>query len=349
MPHTSGSVVPRRRRKALGVLAASLPLFLLAGLLVAPGVASAGLPILPDLVVSISDSPDPVAPGGTVTFTVLVANVGNAESISTNAYFNVDGGSIVSAESSQGDGCTWEGRSVACDLGSIAGSNVTPDAPTPMLAFNEATATIVVTAPNEPGTLESSATADSFESSQSDQNPSDNEDSETTTVSGSEGGGSDSGVIDPGETLSTVTGTNAQPVNAQDPFAIGLTNVSDQSFDGFIEEEPCDGSQEGPLCGTPRVGGVAGNFVFTPVGTERTRPRTGAPAVVIAKLFYDKTIVQGVNGFKIFYQKNPSSPVLQLPRCRTILRSQCFVTKKRASGDQIVRVKLSSDPRVTRG
>jgi hypothetical protein len=156
-------------------------------------------------------------------------------------------------------------------------------------------------------------------------------------------------VIDPGENLSTVTGTNAQPVTAQDPFAIGLTNVSDQSFDGFIEEEACDGSQEGPLCGTPRVGGVAGNFVFTPVGAGRVQPRSSAPAVVIAKLFYDKTIVQGVNGFTILYQKNPSSPVLQLPRCRTTLKSLCFVTKKRASGDQIVRVKLSSDPRVTRG
>ena len=78
-------------------------------------------------------------------------------------------------------------------------------------------------------------------------------------------------MIDPGETLSTVTGTNAQPVNAQDPFAIGLTNVSDQSLDGFIEEEPCDGSQEGPLCGTPRVGGVAGNFVFT-AGRDRAHP-----------------------------------------------------------------------------
>ncbi len=205
---------------------------------------------------------------------------------------------------------------------------------------------IEVVAPNEGGQYDSFAEAFSVEQGELDSG--DNSDGEVTNVEG-EGGASDSGVIDPGENLSTVTGTNAQPVTAQDPFAIGLTNVSDQSFDGFIQEEPCDGSQEGPLCGTPRVGGVAGNFVFTPVGAERTRPRTGAPAVVIAKLFYDKTIVQGVNGFKILYQKNPSSPVLQLPRCRTTLRSQCFVTKKRASGDQIVRVKLSSDPRVTRG
>jgi len=346
MVRPSRSSAPRGRR-VVALVAAVLPLALLAGLLVLPGAANAGVPFGPDLVVTISDSPDPVAPGGTVTFTVLVANIGNADSGSTNAYFNVDGGSIVSAESSQGSGCSVEGRSVSCNLGSIPGSNTSgsADAPAPLLAFNEASVTIEVAAPNETGTLQSSATADSGD--QIDLNPGDNGDSETTTVSGGEGGGSDSGVIDPGETLSTVTGTNAQPVNAQDPFAIGLTNVSDQSFDGFIEEEPCDGSQEGPLCGTPRVGGVAGNFVFTPVGTERTR--TGAPAVVIAKLFYDKTIVQGVNGFKIFYQKNPSSPVLQLPRCRTILRSQCFVTKRRASGDQIVRVKLSSDPRVTRG
>ena len=51
-------------------------MFLLAGLLVAPGMASAGVSG-PDLVVSIQDDPDPVEPGATVTFTVLVANEGN--------------------------------------------------------------------------------------------------------------------------------------------------------------------------------------------------------------------------------------------------------------------------------
>jgi hypothetical protein len=266
-----------------------------------------------------------------------VANIGTQSSFSTTVDFDTTLEEIVNAQPSQGSGCNIQegATSALCNLGEIP-------------VDGTAEVDIEVVAPNEGGQYDSFAEAFSVE--QGDLDSGDNVAAEATDVEGEGGeGGSDSGVIDPGENLSTVTGTNAQPVTAQDPFAIGLTNVSNQSFVGFIEEEPCDGSQEGPLCGTPRVGGVAGNFVFTPVGTERTRPRTGAPAVVIAKLFYDKTIVQGVNGFKILYQKNPSSPVLQLPRCRTTLRSQCFVTKKRASGDQIVRVKLSSDPRVTRG
>lgn len=344
-------VAARRRRSVIGALMATLPLFLLAGLLVAPGLASAGIIFGPDLVVTLSDSPDPVEAGGTVTFTVLVANVGNDDSNSTTVNFNTGADDIVSAESSQGSGCTWEGTSVSCDLGYLPGSNVSGsgEAPAPALAFYEAEVVVEAVAPSG-GQFDSTATADSFNGEQSDINPGDNEDSETTDVEGEGGeGGSDSGVVEPGGSLSTVTGTNAQPVTTQDPFAIELTNVSDMTFDGFIEEEPCDGSQAGALCSVPRVGGVAGNFVFDTPPASRINPLTGVQTVVIAKLFYDKTIVQGVTGFKIFYQKNPSSEVIRLPRCRDVLTSECFVTKKRASGDQIVRVKLGSDPRITRG
>ena len=142
MSHASGSVAPRRLRRVLGVLAASLPMFLLAGLLVAPGMASAGIPYGPDLVVSILDNPDPVAPGGTVTFTVLVANVGSQDSYSTTVNFNTDGDDIVSATSSSEGECSWEGTSVSCDLGYIPGSNVSGggEAPVPLVAFNEAEA-----------------------------------------------------------------------------------------------------------------------------------------------------------------------------------------------------------------
>ena len=357
MPPVFRSAAPRQRRKVLGVLAASLPMFLLAGLLVAPGMASAGIPFGPDLVVSIQDDPDPVAPGGTVTFTVLVANVGNEDSGSTTVNFNTEGADIVSAETSQGDGCSSEGTSVSCDLGYIPGSNVSESAEAPVLAlaFNEAEAVIEVTAPNEDGQFDSSATADSFVSDQSDTNPSDNEDSETTTVESEGGGDSDSGTIDPGETLSTVPGTNNNPVTTENPFAVSLQNVGDQTLEGSVSEEACDGSQEGdPLCSVPRVGGVAGDFQFTPTGPSLTTTTTSGgsllPAVALARLFYDKTVLQGVDGFKIFFQKDSESPVLRLQRCKAGVRvTECFKTNKKKSGDQIVRVFLNEDPRVTRG
>lgn len=345
-----GSFVPHRRRLAFRAILASLPLFLLGSLLVGPGAAVAGVVFGPDLVVTMTDDPDPVAPGEAVTFTVLVANNGPADSYDTELAFNTEGVSVDSAILTGGEGgeCSIEASSASCSLGYLPTLYSSGEAVAPALASNEREVVIVATAPNDPGSsFDSEATTSSGE--QADENPADNTVIETTQVS--EGtGGSDSGILPPGGSLSTVTGTNRDPVNAEDPFAIALTNVSNQTFDGFIEEEPCDGSQEGPLCSVARVGGVAGNFEFQSVAPERFARHGGASAVMIAKLFYDRTIVQGVRGFKIFYQKDSSSPVIKLPRCRRVRTSECFVSaRRRGTGDQIVRVKLSTDPRVTRG
>ena len=51
---------------------------------------------------------------------------------------------------------------------------------------------------------------------------------------------------------------------------------------------------------------------------------------------------------KVFYQKTLAHPVRRLPRCGDGVRTECF-TVKLASGDHIVKVPLSADPRVTRG
>ena len=72
------------------------------------------------------------------------------------------------------------------------------------------------------------------------------------------------------------------------------------------------------------------------------------PVVTVGKLYYDRTLVRLRNGFKILYQKNPGSPVVRLPRCDPH-ETECFRVKNLASGDQIIRVAFSSDPRVTRG
>lgn len=165
---------------------------------------------------------------------------------------------------------------------------------------------------------------------------------------------SDSGTIAPGESLSTVTGPPNDPVSPADPFALSLTNVSDETFDASIVEEPCDGSQEGdPLCSKPRLGGVAGNFQFSPSGggSEVLILAPAPPPVMIGRLFYDATLVAQADGVKIFYQKNPGGPVLKLRRCADdgVRRTECFTLKKLASGDQIVKVPFKDDPRITRG
>ncbi len=157
------------------------------------------------------------------------------------------------------------------------------------------------------------------------------------------GGESDSGTVPPGGLLTTRDG----PINAADPFAIGLRNVGDQDLEATITEERCDGTQSDALCSTPRVGGVAGDFVFQQAGASGRG--LVSEAVAVAKLFYDRSVLEGVSGFRIFYQKDFSSPVIRLPRCGHGVRTECFQSKRRENGDEIVRVRLSNDPRVTRG
>jgi hypothetical protein len=338
---------PRRSRALTGV-AAALPLIVLAGLLVLPGAASAGELFDPDLVVSISDSPGTVAPGGTVTFTVLVTNTGNEDSTNTSALFFSPEADVESVGSSQGECSIVEGKGsqyVDCQLGTIQAPFSSAAAPTPAgVASNQAQITVVTTAPSESGSFTSDAQAFPGGEGETDQNLADNQDSETTFV---ESGDSDSGTIPPGGSLSTVNGTQGNPVNQGDPFALTLKNSSNQALDASIAEEPCNGTQSGPLCSTPRLGGVLGNFQFQPAAGLRVLGASG-PVVTIGKLYYDRTLVNQTRGVRIFYQKNPGAPVVRLPRCNP-LETECFRVKNLASGDQVIRVAFSSDPRVTRG
>ena len=169
---------------------------------------------------------------------------------------------------------------------------------------------------------------------------------------GGEGGDSDSGIMPPGGTLSTVSGTKRNPVTTDDPFAIQLRNVSDQTLFGSIDEEPCDGSQEGDaLCAEPRLGGSAGDFQFEPSegGDVATIRGATASPVTVAKLFYDRTLVQQADGIRIFYQKAFGGPVIRLRTCGDGRRTECYTAMKLASGDQIVKVPFKDDPRITRG
>jgi Divergent InlB B-repeat domain len=170
------------------------------------------------------------------------------------------------------------------------------------------------------------------------------------TSSCPEGSDCDEGTVPPGGLLSTVTGPGGNPVNPADPFAIGLRNVTTGTLTGTIVEEDCDGTQEGdPLCSVPRVGGVLGNFQFSTGSDELTTTTTRPKPVAIARLFYDRTLFNPWAPVKMYYQKAPGHPVLKLPVCRPGVRTECFTVKKLKSGDQIVKVPLSADPRVTRG
>lgn len=332
-PRTSLS---RRSRRLVGI-ALTLPAFLLAALLVLPGAATAGEGGGPDLTVTMSDNIfDPVPPGGTVTFNIHVSNSGSGDSFDTHVSFTTTGASVISAGDTADGNCTWEGTSASCDLGLIPTSSLEQ-------------VVVDVEAPDTPGTVfQSTATASSTD--QTDELPADNSDTETTTVEeGSDD--SDAGPIPPGGSLSTVQGTPGNPASPDDPFALELTNVSGQPLVGSIDEEDCDGTQAGdPLCSQPRLGGKAGDFRFSPSGGIALRLLAPAAApVTVAKLFYDRTLVRQADGVRIFYQKASDDPVIRLSRCDDGRRTECFRVKKLASGDQIVRVPLKDDPRITRG
>lgn len=166
-----------------------------------------------------------------------------------------------------------------------------------------------------------------------------------------EGEQCDSGTLPPGGTLSTVTGTRANPTSPADPFALELKNVSGQTVTGTIVEEACDGTQEGDaLCSTPRVAGSAGNFQFSIGGGELVAASDddGPRPVTVGTLFYDKSVIPRTE-IRIFYQKEFGGPVVRLRRCNDDRRTECFRLRRLNSGDQAVRVPFKDDPRVTRG
>jgi uncharacterized repeat protein (TIGR01451 family) len=118
-----------------------------------------------DLSVTKTDSPDPVQVGGTLTYTLTVHNDGpetaNGVVLTDTLPASV---TFVGANASQGS-CAHAAGVVTCSLGPLAAGAV-------------ATVTIQVT-PNAPGTITNTA---SVTANEADPDPSDNTDSEDTTV-----------------------------------------------------------------------------------------------------------------------------------------------------------------------
>ena len=122
-----------------------------------------------DLAVTKTDSPDPVAVRGQLTYTVIVRNDGPAVATGVTLADTLPDVAFISATPSRGS-CARSGKgksdgTVTCDLGSLAASE-------------SATVTIVVS-PTREGTLTNTATA---RANEPDADTADNSATETTTV-----------------------------------------------------------------------------------------------------------------------------------------------------------------------
>jgi uncharacterized repeat protein (TIGR01451 family) len=123
-----------------------------------------------DLSVSITDSPDPVATGAALTYTVRVRNAGPDPATGTTLTDSIPSGvTFVSATPSAGD-CDRSGRKITCDFGTLASSA-------------ERTVTIRTTVTRKSGEMTNSA---SVSSEVTDPNPNNNLDTELTKISNPE-------------------------------------------------------------------------------------------------------------------------------------------------------------------
>jgi uncharacterized repeat protein (TIGR01451 family) len=138
-------------RNPEGSTALALVAFLLALFAASPAQPAPG--DIADLVVTKTDSPDPVDVGSTLTYAIGVTNQGPQGATSVTVTDRLPSHSdFVSANSSSGN-CERKGRRVTCNLGSLSAD---PS------KGNTATVTVQVR-PTRPGTIENTASVDSVE------------------------------------------------------------------------------------------------------------------------------------------------------------------------------------------
>lgn len=129
-----------------------------------------------DLSLVKSDSADPVQPGGSLTYTILIANAG--PDIASNVAVSdkiPSGVDYVSAASTQGT-CEVKGNTVSCTVG-----NLTADPSAPYTPSSSATITLKVLAPVKAGTISNTA---EVTDDTGDPVAANNSDTETTQVAG---------------------------------------------------------------------------------------------------------------------------------------------------------------------
>ncbi|HMH53750.1 MAG TPA: IPTL-CTERM sorting domain-containing protein [Candidatus Acidoferrum sp.] len=154
-----------------------------------------------DLSITKLATPNPVAAGQTLTYSITATN--NGPDVATNVTITdpvPSGATLQSATPSAGGNCTT-GSVVTCTFPSLA-----PSA--------SASVTILVTAPSLPGTLTNTATVSS---SVADPNPSNNTSTTNTTVSGGVAGAAD---------LSITKVASPNPVTAGQPLTYSITAMN---------------------------------------------------------------------------------------------------------------------------
>jgi uncharacterized repeat protein (TIGR01451 family) len=215
----------------------ALTVIALAGALSLVPAAAPGQVSGPDLSVSKADSPDPVAPGADLTYTITVRNDGGVAApgvmVADALVFTVD---FVSATPSQGS-CSELALVVTCSLGAIPAGG---------------TATVVlVVRPTTSGSLINVVSA-APTPADLDENPANNVAVESTTVSGGSGPGADLAIskadapdpVAPGADLNyTVTVQNLGPEAATD---VHVTDVLPPIGASFVSASASQGS-----CGQP--------------------------------------------------------------------------------------------------
>ncbi len=150
---------------AVALLAAATALLPAGG---APARAGAAVSDPADLSLTISDSPDPVTTGATLTYTLKVHNAGPDPATNTMVTDSLPGGvTLVSATATGGGTCTTTGGKQVCDLGTVT-------------TTTDRTITFKTTVKKGNGQITDSA---SVTSDVSDPNLGNNLDTETTTIS----------------------------------------------------------------------------------------------------------------------------------------------------------------------
>src|SRR5207248_1298492 len=96
-----------------------------------------------DLSVSVTGAPNPVAPGGTITYSVSVSNAGPDPSGTVTVTDPIPAGSTFSGASGSGWTCTVSGGAVTCTHAAIASGGSAP-------------LSIAITAPTNAGTVTNS-------------------------------------------------------------------------------------------------------------------------------------------------------------------------------------------------
>jgi|SRR5215207_7264850 len=235
-------LIARVRGPRLFGIAAALPAMLALVLINWPGGASAA-PGPTDLALAKSDSPDPVAEGGALTYTIQVKNLGanDATGVIVTDPLSASDVDFVSATATSGN-CEHHANTVTCSLGTIN-------------AATAATVTIVVKA-KKTGTLSNTATV----ASPQDTTPANNQATATTLVN-KKGTAGKASCATP-----TISGTAGDDVitGTAGPDVIVALDGNDQVFAGGGKDLIC----AGPGADTV-FGGAGGDTVIGGSGPDR--------------------------------------------------------------------------------